>query len=100
MKKPTIFEQVRAQLALYEGQHNRIAKETGVPQSSISRLHQGDCTPRLSTVQPLLDWFDAQAKPKKRQAQAAGKKLRAGRITTAKPTRIARRAGVGAAASL
>ncbi|HEX4843166.1 MAG TPA: hypothetical protein VFV57_05805 [Limnobacter sp.] len=44
------------------GHHTEISRQTGVPQSNISRLyHNRDkADPRLSTVQPLLDYFKAQ----------------------------------------
>lgn len=98
-KQLPIYDQVRALLVRYERRHLEISRQTGVPQSSISRLHRGQSMPTLATVQPLLDWFAAQDvvdKPRK----APAKRLRAGRITTAKPIRVGRRAGVGATASL
>lgn len=99
MKKQTpIYDQVRALLARYERRHLEISRQTGVPQSSISRLHRGQSMPTLATVQPLLDWFAAQDTVKSRKP--AAKRLRAGRVTTAKPIRVGRRAGVGATASL
>lgn len=101
MKKQTpIYDQVRALLARYERRHLEISRQTGVPQSSISRLHRGQSMPTLATVQPLLDWFAAQDAATARKRPPPAKRLRAGRVTTAKPIRVARRGGVGATASL
>lgn len=36
------------------GQHNKIAEKSGVPQSTISRLHLG-ATPRLDTAIKLIE---------------------------------------------
>jgi predicted transcriptional regulator len=58
MKKEPIYTYLRRRLSELAGQHNRIAKESGVPQATVSRIHAGLCSPRLDTVQPLLDWFE------------------------------------------
>lgn len=58
MKKEPIYEYLRRRLSEMAGHHNRIAKESGVPQATVSRIHAGQCSPRLDTVQPLLDWFE------------------------------------------
>lgn len=57
MKEP-IYDFLRRRLAESNGLHNRIAIETGVSQSTVSRIHHGQCSPTLDVVQPLLDWFD------------------------------------------
>lgn len=70
-KKEPISDYLRRCLAASRGQHNRISKETGVPQSTIARINSGDCSPRISTVQPLIDWFEKnglKSQPKKRSA--------------------------------
>lgn len=58
MKKEPIYDHIRRRLSELAGQHNRIAKESGVPQATVSRIHTGQCSPRLDTVQALLDWFE------------------------------------------
>jgi len=58
MKKEPISSYLRRRLQELAGHHNRIAKESGVPQATVSRIHAGLCSPRLDTVQPLLDWFE------------------------------------------
>jgi predicted transcriptional regulator len=58
MNKEPIYDYLRRRLSELAGQHNRIAKESGVPQATVSRIHAGQCSPRLDTVQPLLDWFE------------------------------------------
>lgn len=97
MKKEPIHDYVRRRLREFAGHHNRIARETGVPQSSISRMHQGGASPTLASVQPLIDWFDKQDAG---IATVKPKKSGAGRITAAKPGRVTRRAGVGAPTTL
>lgn len=92
MKKEPIHDYVRRRLREFVGHHIRIARETGVPQSSISRIHQGASSPTLASVQPLIDWFDKQDAGIKVKPKKSG----AGRITAAKPGRVPRRAGVGA----
>ncbi len=62
MNKEPIYDYLRRRLSDLAGQHNRIAKESGVPQATVSRIHAGLCSPRLDTVQPLLDWFEKQDK--------------------------------------
>lgn len=76
-KKEPPSAYLRRRLAEFEGQHNRIAVESGVPQSTVSRIHLGQCSPRLETVEPLLAWFDkedAKGARKPRSGQAAGHK--------------------------
>jgi hypothetical protein len=59
-KKETIHEYLRRRLAGCVGMHNQISSESGVPQSTVNRIYlEADGSPRLSSVQPLLDWFEA-----------------------------------------
>lgn len=58
MKKEPIYDYLRRRLADLKGLHNRIAIETSVSQSTVSRIHLGQCSPSLDVVQPLLDWFE------------------------------------------
>lgn len=60
------------------GAHQRISAETGIPQSTISGIFSTTGrSPRLSTVQPLLDWFEKHdrvtGKPKRRAGVKAGR---------------------------
>lgn len=59
MKNKPIYEQLREHLNASVGEHNRIAKETGVSQATISRFHLGKACLTLHKAQPLLDWFAA-----------------------------------------
>lgn len=71
-KKEPIADFLRRRLAEAVGMHNQIARETGVPQSSINRLHvDHTISPRLTTVQPLLDWFAAEDAKSARRAHRA-----------------------------
>lgn len=60
MRREPIADYLRRRLAEQEGNHSRIADETGVSQSTVSRIYLGVCDPTLKTVQPLLDWFHGQ----------------------------------------
>ena len=98
MKKEPIFDTLKRRLGEFSGQHNRIARESGVPQSTVSRIYLGQCTPRLDSAQALLNWFDAQdaaaqrAKAKRRAAKSAP------RFSNAKEVRVPGRARSAAAA--
>lgn len=58
MNKEPIKTHLRRRLSELVGHHNRIAKESGVSQATVSRIHAGLCSPRLDTLQLLLDWFE------------------------------------------
>lgn len=57
MKEPLISI-LRRRLVKSEGRHWIIAKDAGVAQSTVSRIHCGACDPRTSVTQKLLDYFD------------------------------------------
>ena len=70
----TIHEYLLRRLSELYGQHARIAAETGVPQSTLSRIQSGKGSPRLESVQPLLDWIaahDARVAARKRASRGA-----------------------------
>lgn len=75
MKKEPIYEYLRRRLSEHAGQHNRIARESGVPQATVSRLHAGQSQPRIYTVQALLDWFDRHDRQSARRIANAGRRL-------------------------
>ncbi|MBY0465373.1 MAG: hypothetical protein K2W33_10560 [Burkholderiales bacterium] len=58
MSKKTLYTQLREGLARHVGSHSRMAKETGVSQASISRIHLGIACPTLHKAQPILDWLE------------------------------------------
>lgn len=60
--RETIHDYLRRRLSALRGQHSAIAADTGVPQSTISRIVLGDSSPRLVAVQPLLDWLESHDK--------------------------------------
>lgn len=70
MKKESLSEYLRRRLSEVVGDHNRISRETGVSQSTVSRIHLGQASPRLGTIEPLLAWFEAQDKAKARRRSA------------------------------
>lgn len=72
-KKEPILNYLRRRLAGTIGMHNTIAKESGVPQSTVNRIHLGESIPRIDTVQPLLDWFEAYDLKQARLLTSAGR---------------------------
>jgi transcriptional regulator with XRE-family HTH domain len=48
---------LRRRLAETTGLHLQISRETGVAQSTVSRIFRGN-VPRLDTADKLLDWFE------------------------------------------
>ena len=58
MKKEPINDYLRRRLSELTGHHNRIAKETGIAQATVSRIYMGRVSPTLDTAQPILDWID------------------------------------------
>lgn len=70
----TIHDYLLRRLAELRGQHARIAAEAGVPQSTLSRIQSGRGSPRLESVQPLLDWiaaYDIQRAARRRASRGA-----------------------------
>lgn len=63
MRKKTITQQFFQVLDGTVGLHARIAKECGIGQATISRAYLRKASPRLDTVQAILDW-SARNKPK------------------------------------
>lgn len=47
------------QLAKYPRQQVQIARETGLPQTTVNRIARGISSPTLVTAQPLIDWLKA-----------------------------------------
>jgi predicted transcriptional regulator len=58
MPKESISQYLLRRLDTSAGQHTRIAKESGISQASISRIYRREASPRLETVDRLLDWFE------------------------------------------
>lgn len=94
MKKEPIFDYLRRRLAGVEGMHARIAHEAGIGQSTVSRIHQGQCDPQISTVQQLLDWFEVQDRIAERMRR--GPRRSAGRVAHAKRIGVSRRSSASA----
>ena len=96
MKRETIYDQIRRRLGECEGLHNRIARESGVAQSTVSRIHQGEVSPTLRNAQALLDWFeqyDQLVKPRR----TGGRRPSAMRVADAQRIRGSRRAAATSA---
>lgn len=72
MKKSTLdpYDQLLAHLADSVGMHHRIARETGVAQATVSRIHLRRAIPSITNAQKLLNWF-AENPKSKRSAIAA-----------------------------
>jgi len=73
MKKTTLYNKLRQLLNESVGEHNRIAKEAGVSQATVSRIHLGKACPTLHIAQPLFDWFEANSRSTRRIANTRGR---------------------------
>ena len=60
MKREPLYDYLRRRLGETVGMHNRIAKESGVPQATVSRIYCGHGMPRLDKADKLLAWFERQ----------------------------------------
>lgn len=76
MKREKLYDYIRQKLAERVGQHNRIAREAGIPQNTVSRIHLGKCMPRLDNAQKLLDYFEREERAERR---STGRGVRAAR---------------------
>lgn len=56
MKRENELQYLRRRLAETVGLHNLIAKQTGVPQATVCRIH-GGAVPRLDTAVKLLGYL-------------------------------------------
>ena len=83
MKTKPHYDQLREHLNKSVGEHNRIAKETGVSQATISRIHLGQACPTLHKAQPLLDWFAKNGNGRRKTARRAATAQEAQATTTA-----------------
>jgi predicted transcriptional regulator len=70
MKHETIREYIERRLDETVGQHSRIAKESGVPQSTVSRVYRREAKPELDNAQALIDWFAAYDRQMRRRTSA------------------------------
>jgi hypothetical protein len=60
MQEP-ILDYVRRRLEEFRGQWPTISQESGVAYDTIAKLARGERpNPELKTLQPLIDWFNAQ----------------------------------------
>jgi transcriptional regulator with XRE-family HTH domain len=79
MTQENLTQYLRRRLSEMVGQHNRIAKEAGIPQTSVSRIYAGTTTnPTVKNIELLLNWFrqhDAK-KPKRKSKSATTWKVR------------------------
>lgn len=58
MKHETVTQNLLRRLDASTGMHQRIAKECGISQATISRIYLRKCSPRLDFADRLLEWFD------------------------------------------
>lgn len=90
MKKETINDYLIRRLTELKGHHNRIARETGIAQATVSRIFLGQASPSLKTAQPLLDWLE-----KYDRAASAPRVPNAGRRVQARRSNRATAAALG-----
>lgn len=58
MKREPLYDYLRRRLGETVGMHSRIAKESGVPQATVSRIFRGQAMPRLDNADALLAWYE------------------------------------------
>lgn len=75
MTREKLYDYIRRKLAERVGQHNRIAREAGIPQNTVSRIHLGRCIPRLDNAQKLLDYFEREERSGRKSAARAARRL-------------------------
>ncbi len=84
--KEPIYDYLKRRLAEAEGRHREIARATGVPQQTVSRIHNGEAAnPTLRVAQPLLDYFLAEEEALRRHR---GRAASARRVSNAQRVRI------------
>lgn len=73
MTQENLTQYLRRRLSTMVGQHNRIAKEAGIPQTSVSRIYAGTtANPTVRNIELLLNWFrQHDAKKSKRKSKSA-----------------------------
>ncbi|PUE09015.1 hypothetical protein B9Z51_08780 [Limnohabitans sp. T6-5] len=81
-KPESLTTTLRRRLSEVDGLHNTIARETGVSQATISRIHTGGCSPTLATAERIFGWFERYDKSARR-LKAGGVIRRVGRPATA-----------------
>lgn len=88
MKNETINDYLRRRLSELKGLHNQISRESGIAQATVSRIYLGEVSPRLETVQPLLDWIDQHDKQSASRIPHARRRVQAGRANRAAATAL------------
>lgn len=76
MKNETLTQYIRRRLEDLVGHHVRIAAESGVPQTTVSRIYRGTSSPTAKTMEPLLAWFKAEDKKNLSKAKRAAKRAK------------------------
>jgi len=63
-EKPTLGETLRKTIVDSEVSHYRIAKDTGISQSVITRFVNEDRSISLDTAGKLMDYFELEIRPR------------------------------------
>ena len=71
-KSESLTLKLRRRLSELDGLHITIARETGVSQATISRIHTGGCSPTLATAERIFVWFEHYDKSARRRLKADG----------------------------
>lgn len=89
MNKETTSQKLRRYLDASVGSHNRIAKESGVAQATLSRIYLNKGTTSLDTAEKLVAWFDADAAKKSTLGLTHTKRVRVQRTGSAAASAVA-----------
>jgi transcriptional regulator with XRE-family HTH domain len=60
MKKETVAAHLLRRLDASTGQHQKIAKESGVSQATMSRIYMRKCSPSVNIADRIFGWFEAE----------------------------------------
>lgn len=58
MTKETTTQYLARRLGEMKGLHSKISRDTGIPQTTISRIARGKGSPRSDTADRLKAWID------------------------------------------
>jgi len=73
MKREKTYDELLRRLDDAVGLHQRIAKETGVAQATVSRIFLRKSIPRVNHADAILEWFDAHDRKERRSRASAAR---------------------------
>lgn len=68
MKPKTVTQKLLGLLDGCIGQHQKIARETGISQATMSRIYLRKVSPSVANADLIFAWFAANAKPSRKKS--------------------------------